>query len=442
MTDLDPASFDLVVINSVAQYFPSIEYLLGVLEKAVKALRPGGAIFVGDVRNQELLEAFHTSVELARAPALLGTDALKRRTMARLSAERELLIAPDFFRALAHRFPQIGDVDIQMKRGRRRNEMTRFRYDVTLRIGDRSMDGAAPVPTGGPWTLSGIRDYLRAGQEVAIFTGIQNPRLVREVRAVEWLARDQHPEACGDLRDKLSVLPEAGLDPEDVWSLDLPYDIELTWSKAHGLDRYDATFRRQGSARQVQAVGKSAGAPTDLSAYVNRRQVKVAAGSLASELKQNLQERLPSYMVPQTFVVLDALPRTPNGKIDRNALPSPGPRKQETAVIAPPQTEIERKIAGVWRQLLSLDSVGLHDNFFDLGANSFTMVQASSLLREQLNCPLSLVDLFHFPTVSALAAHLSGKPQALARELQDSQARGEARLKLRRMRAQHVAAHR
>ena len=108
-------------------------------------------------------------------------------------------------------------------------------------------------------------------------------------------------------------------------------------------------------------------------------------------------------------------------------------------MIAPPQTEIEGKIAGVWRQILTLDSVGLHDNFFDLGANSFTMVQASSLLREQLNCALSLVDLFHFPTVSALAAHLS-VPQGLSPELQDSHARGQARMKLRRMRAQYVAA--
>jgi hypothetical protein len=140
------------------------------------------------------------------------------------------------------------------------------------------------------------------------------------------------------------------------------------------------------------------------------------------------KERLPEYMVPATIIVLDALPRTPNGKIDRKALPEPDRElpRTTTAYVAP-ATELERTIASVWQELLHLERVGTRDNFFDLGANSLLMVQANSRLRTALRRDLSLVDLFRYPTVNALAAHLSqaGDDQSA---LQQSRERGRARI--------------
>ena len=100
------------------------------------------------------------------------------------------------------------------------------------------------------------------------------------------------------------------------------------------------------------------------------------------ELWQHLSKTLPEHMVPSAFVLLDALPLTPNGKIDRGAWPTPDRARPKTAsAAAPPGNDFERVIASVLQALLAIDVVGLDDNFFDLGANSLSMVQASVRLR-------------------------------------------------------------
>ena len=134
LAGLPANEFDTVVLNSVIQYFPDIEYLIKVLEGAVRVVRPGGRVFVGDVRNLRLLEAFHASVQLHRAADSLPVAQLMERVRRKASQERELLIDPAFFPALKERFPSITQVDMQVKRGRRLNEMAAFRYDVVLHV--------------------------------------------------------------------------------------------------------------------------------------------------------------------------------------------------------------------------------------------------------------------------------------------------------------------
>jgi acyl carrier protein len=134
-------------------------------------------------------------------------------------------------------------------------------------------------------------------------------------------------------------------------------------------------------------------------------------------------------MLPGAFVVVDALPLTPNGKVDRKALPEPDRQRQEAAApYVAPGDDIERLIAETWQELLALERVSTHDNFFDLGANSLLMVQAHSALKQKLGRPLSLVDLFRFPTVQALATHL-GRTDAAedSAVLQATEARAHAR---------------
>ena len=117
------------------QYFPNVDYLRPSTRTGSPCCRDGRAIFIGDVRSLPLLEAFYTSVELERAPAALSTRELQQRIRQRLERENELVIAPGFFHALLQHLPQVSAVEIQLKRGRHHNEMTRFRYDVVLHLG-------------------------------------------------------------------------------------------------------------------------------------------------------------------------------------------------------------------------------------------------------------------------------------------------------------------
>ncbi|GAB4190172.1 MAG: non-ribosomal peptide synthetase [Coleofasciculaceae cyanobacterium] len=126
------------------------------------------------------------------------------------------------------------------------------------------------------------------------------------------------------------------------------------------------------------------------------------------ELRSYLKEQLPDYMVPSIFVLLEALPLLPNGKVNRRALPAPeGVRPTLAAAYEAPRSEVERAIATVWRDVLHLEKVGIHDNFFDLGGHSLLIVQVHSKLREIFNSNLSVVELFQNPTISALAQHIN-----------------------------------
>ena len=123
-----------------------------------------------------------------------------------------------------------------------------------------------------------------------------------------------------------------------------------------------------------------------------------------NELRSYLGERLPDYMVPLAFVFLDVLPLTPNGKVDREALPAPDLNRPELEQsFVAPRTPIEEIIAEIWAEVLKLEKVGIHDNFFDLGGHSLLATQVISRLRVTLQMELPLRYLFEYPTVSGLA---------------------------------------
>ncbi len=128
----------------------------------------------------------------------------------------------------------------------------------------------------------------------------------------------------------------------------------------------------------------------------------------AAELKEHLRTRLPDYMVPAHFVTLDALPQTPNGKIDRKQLPAPEASKEPVAAEAyvAPASDLEEQIAAIWRDVLKLPQVGARDNFFDLGGHSLLAVQAHRRLRDALQRDISITDIFRFPTIQSLSAFL------------------------------------
>lgn len=135
------------------------------------------------------------------------------------------------------------------------------------------------------------------------------------------------------------------------------------------------------------------------------------------EILGYLKRKLPPYMVPSAFVSLDVLPMTPAGKLDRNALPPPSnyrPALEEA--FAPPQTLVEEILAKLWSEVLGVQPVGIHDNFFDLGGHSILALQVISRMREALPAEVSLKEFFGHPTVAEMAGYLadSGAPLAPA----------------------------
>jgi len=130
----------------------------------------------------------------------------------------------------------------------------------------------------------------------------------------------------------------------------------------------------------------------------------------AEALRAHLAARLPEHMVPAHLIQLEAMPLTPNGKVDRKALPAPSSAAPAPAeAYAAPEGDVAAKIAAVWARVLNLPQIGARDNFFALGGHSLLAVQAHREIRAALGTTrLSITDIFRFPTLDALARHLDG----------------------------------
>ena len=461
-TGLDQEGFDLVILNSVIQYFPGVDYLLRVLEGAVARVRPGGHVYLGDLRSLPLLEAFHASVQTHRAEAGISRAELQRQVRQRLRDEEELALDPAFFQALREHLPRIEEARISLKRGRDRNELTCFRYQAVLRIAGNEAHPSAPAAAiswqpwrEASWTLDTLRRHLRETRPARLgLRGVPNARLRTETEILRWL-HGTHAETVGQLRRRLDGAAPAGFDPEDLWALagELPYSVGIGESLQGQPGDMDVWFEQRGESAAVAGlpppvsihspsqregvggrenldiagVGYLSPLPTSprwgeeserlplpdgprkpWRAYANDPLLGKRHRGLVSEVRGLARERLPEYMVPGAFVVLDALPLNANGKLDRQALPAPEAVSAE-AGQAPPETPAEQALAAIWAEVLGLARVGRHDHFFELGGHSLLATQVVSRLRQAFGIELGVRSLFEAPTLAELAARVDGR---------------------------------
>ena len=157
-----------------------------------------------------------------------------------------------------------------------------------------------------------------------------------------------------------------------------------------------------------------------LIAYVVAR----GEGPSLTELRGFIQSKLPEYMIPAAFVLLDKMPVTPNGKLDRKALPAPEYRSDKPFVA--PRTPAEKKLAAIWAEMLKLQHTGIHDNFFELGGHSLLATQLISRVREELNIDLPLRAIFEAPTVEGLGAQIASAEAASKRAIAHRRKRDSA----------------
>ena len=407
--------FDVVVLNSVIQYFPDIDYLMKVLDGVVAAVRPGGAVFIGDVRSLPLLEAFHASVVLFKADDAMGREELQKRVHKEIRQEGELLIDPEFFSAIRHRWPQITHIEIQLKRGRVHNELTRFRYDVVLHIGEQ-----APPRVESAWlnwnnqglTRKSLVEILQKTQpEMLGITGVPNARLRAEAALMEWFSDEFGTGTLAALRHRIAQFPPVEVEPEDLWSLEqeVPYQVEIRASKIATDGCVDVVLRRRNAGGEV-ANYTTARFPGESDAlrpwptYANNPLRERVAGRLVPQLRLWLGGKLPEYMVPSAFVLLDRMPLTANGKVDRRALPAPDQSAARSlGNYRVPQNPLQEMVAAIFSDVLRVERVALDNNFFELGGHSLSASQVVARIRQNLRVDLPVRALFESPTVARLA---------------------------------------
>ena len=282
-----------------------------------------------------------------------------------------------------------------------------------------------PVPVGVPGEL-----HIGGG-------GLARGYLNRPELTAEKFIADPFSETPGERLYKTGDLARCLPDGNIEYLGRMDYQVKIRGFRVE-LGEIEAVLRSHPAVREAVAlIREERAGEKRLVAYVTAAE---KSSSLASELRSFLKKKLPDYMLPSAFVFLDSFPLTVSGKIDRRALPSPDSvRPDLAAAYIEPWTDAERIVANVWQDVLHLDKVGLHDNFFDLGGHSLLMVQVHSKLRRAFEKNVSMVEMFQYPTIASLAQHLNGEqqpPSPFERVHAQAQKQREALTRHRQLRSQ------
>ena len=419
-------TFDTIVINSVAQYFPSTNYFNKVLKQALDCLSDGGKLFLGDVRNLDLLEAFATSTVLYQADNTATIDKTQQMAALAIQNEEELLLSPSFFADLPNVYADITQVDIAVKDGTASNEMLRYRYDVVLH---KKGEIAAPVSEWFDWQGTEALTQLLQQNELQQnelqqnelqqndlqqkrhdnfgISGVDNGRIQADLEALKALktATGQTLKTVGELKALISLAPWSGLAQLQQLAQAQGYQLKSTWCQSD-FARLDLIFIRQGcKAPRIAAADAYVQQST-----TNAPELRAISRQLIPELSEQLALKLPAFMLPDAWLLLAQLPLTLNGKVDKAALPMVV--AMDLSAYIAPSTDIESTLQQIWQKLLNQPQISVAANFFELGGHSLLVIRLSNEIRRAFAVELSIKVLFEHSTISELARYIV-KSQAM-----------------------------
>ena len=402
-------NFDLVIINSVAQYFPNRNYFLEVIHSSVRALKGNGAILIGDVRDLSLLEEFHLSVILYRNQEKeCSVSELKSKLAIAMMEEHELCVHPNFFYSLSNIYPNLSKVEILPKQMKATNELSKFRYDVILTFGEMKQ----PVRTVDKWVdlsqrtegmsvREALVELLETSKSPIAVTNIPLERTAPDIESLKMLRQAADNITWKELIQQIEG--HDGIDSIELIELAQKYgkSVQLIYC-GDGLMR--AIFD------EIQFSCFYDFEPDDMEKeekFFNTPASQV--DSLALKLKKFCQSKLPEYMVPDYFLPINAIPLNANGKVDRSKLPLPKARvlnnRGESEELEE-LTELQIMIKDIWQSVLKVSGIRSTTDIYDLGASSITLVRIAALVNEKLGRDIPVRAFFEHRTLKKLSEYI------------------------------------
>jgi thioesterase domain-containing protein/ubiquinone/menaquinone biosynthesis C-methylase UbiE len=395
-------SYEVVVINSVIQYFPSAGYLEQVIGNALRVAKK--SIFAGDLRSLAHHHAFWTSVELFQASDEELIKDVSARISDRVHGERELLVDPSYFDEIAINNSINTIAEVQLKRGLHENEMTKWRYDLVLhKVAEPTI--IQPSMSCQWEGLNNLENLLRENhkQDSIEILNIPNERVAADIWASKHL--QNFNGTVKEYRELARRSSKWSINPEKIYGLAEKYGrkVRIIWSQ-DDLAAVHALFEIQGA--EIQKWLPEGGKLPH--SFTNDPLRKSLEGNFIDFIKNEVSRILPEFMIPSTFIPLDRLPLTFNGKIDRKALPNVNTRRASAHYRAPSSAQ-ESLLCRLFSELTGTALVGVDDSFFSIGGHSLLAMRLIARLRQATGCQLPLRLLFTHPTAAGLAPHLEGK---------------------------------
>ncbi len=383
----DEAPFDLILINSVIQYFPSADYLREVVSGLVQHAAQGAHLFAGDLRARASLETHHRSLAVRGAPGQAGgTQDLAARMAGFALREAELVLDPGF---LMDCLPPPRRVTVwpRLKAADADNELSRLRYDAIVRLDTPAAAGPADalrrIDGAGLCKPAEIDDWLaRYPDQTLVFEDLANARVSAERATLQQDLAEQPGFDPGDLLRRC----EAAKRPVAHW-----------WS---GQTSFTLVAGPAGADAFAALAPLSGELPNATNQPAQIQNLQAASAALLEQLRQ----RLPEHQVPAAVVMLPSLPLTPTGKLDLAALPDPF---AQSSADLPPVDEnaddVLRGICTIAGQLLGVANPGGGDDFFKLGGHSLLAARLIAQVNEAFGVALSLRQAFSQPRLADIA---------------------------------------
>ncbi|KAJ5494241.1 hypothetical protein N7463_010328 [Penicillium fimorum] len=405
---------DLVVINSVAQYFPTQEYISSVVDKLL-AINGVERIYFGDIRSWAIYRDFCTTRALHQLGSSSTKETVRHELAEKAEEEEEFLADPAFFTNLMNRLPEIVEhVEILPKRMKATNELSCYRFAAVIHKRQAGQPKTIQEISEGAWVdfkakqldragLLGLLQASSAASTVAL-SNVPHSKTILERHIVDSLDDESEGESTG-------FCHSAG------------FKVELSWARQRSLrGGMDAVFHRVEGLRPLfrfptEHEGRSKESLTN--SPLRRQEAQVVEALLKTEL----QASLPKYMIPARIAVLDKMPINANGKVDRKQLARLASvfakATKSSHQIVEPRTDLEHAVCEELSSVLNVDAVGITDNFFDLGGHSLTAPRVAARINQRLNATILLRDVFAYPVVADLAKKVGESLGNLPREKLD-----------------------
>ncbi|KTD46317.1 non-ribosomal peptide synthetase [Legionella quateirensis] len=417
LAELQDATFDTIILNSVVQYFPCLEYLEDVLTWCISKLTDSGVIIIGDVRDYRLAPTYYDSIFLANnINALHHFEARRNYQYARQVQEKELLIDPEYFVDLGTRINQCIRVDVLAKQGHTSNELNTWRYDVVMTVAllQQADQEKEPIKFYHYEPNTDMAIYFDVKDESFCIRGVPNSRLWSSYWTTAYLegrVEENHNQHVPIALDTLYELAQ-----QRGYIL-IPY-MAMGFKDAETY--LDLLFVKKGCTTRFSSLSGYHEAKNPVATKLSTRPMFAYQYQHQDihALKTALAEKLPDYMIPQQFIFVPEIPITRNGKVDKARLINLGVTTEHARDVdhVPPRNEIEQQLVQIWQEVLRVEKIGVLDNFFSLGGDSILCIQFISKCRS-VGLLIQLIDFIEQPTIAAIASQIKSSPLVKRKEI-------------------------
>lgn len=406
---------DLVILNSIVQYFPSLSYFLTVLTQIIQRM-PSGYIVIGDVRSFELAPCLYAEAAEAQLPIGIEKKMVNDWIELNIIQENELILSHLFFFALQTQFSSITHIEVRPHQGQLCDELNLYRYDVILAINKQPTlkPSEFHVVNGMRFSLKTLKMFLNSTQQRTLYIkNLIHQTLLAKIKslphkAVEVIFPADEMQLEGIALNEIErICQQLGLSYELCMNHESPiyFDLIITPSPMSLYPQLREISPNQDTYQWVSSPIKN--------------QIK---HEIRTDIESILCKKLPEYMHPTEFIFIENIPLTQQGKINEKALPAPAilfslKTRLKTYVAA--KTETEQKMIKAFESILKIRGIGRFDHFFDLGGHSLLVVRLMLFFQEKFGIQISINAIMKHPTVMALADYIDNQSQHIQEELID-----------------------